>query len=855
MNNMEILKKNIKINYKKNLNKIEELLYANLNDIEREKLIDLNVLRITETTINEFIKTDLETRSNECDWITKNLDSFYQIKLDHINISESVSMLILPKTKDYSLRVKIIKINVIISSLYRINGVILYNKCIKKDYPEEISSKINFTKGYLVCFNKNCIESFKNYEYIRKKIKYTPTIVEEIDKKKKKRVIDVIRNNIYTNPIWIKNTPIDDNNIKDFFIYNNILYDEFSTNKIIDIINFLNNTKIKIEHSVFEKIDKIANMGSVLDNSIISKNSLKNKIYQIGKDEEDVIILNDDTEIENNQIKGFINSAAAYELIKKQIKEIGDKFFYFIYLLDTRSRIYCENWPINYQLSHIVRNVIVLEKNHDIGEIYETFMSDDVIKEMMEDFKIFIIEKIEDNTKSNLKNWIKKYLNMDLNYEVILEDKIKIEIIIILLKKLTEKLETKNDKSINMALEFVENFIEDDITNNIEKWVKKLKMKKIPLILSIHKTLENIKKNNFEGMYWGDASSNAIQLITLRLGNINDRLLMLTNISENETEYSNIYEYITKEIKRLDHKDIIKKLKNKLKKEEIDELQNNNDNKYRVMPASYGMGKHKNMENMESLLQDRKEKWEKLNDKEKRLLADYFWDKTFEILEDVGFNLKEYKEICKDLGDYDLYTWYNDYGIPIVPINLKKSKRQKILSDINKLKNELKSELRSEKSRRIEKKLEKKKKERELDDKTFWKRSMIKINTDNEEIKIYVRVYHPIMKVDIKETKQAVVPNSIHSYDASVMAIVIKFCIKFNIKITIIHDSIGCNIIYAPIIKIIFKIANIMILENNKYKNPFPFDNNHTKEMYKLKNEEEIKKLKKKIMESSNIFR
>jgi gamma-glutamylcyclotransferase (GGCT)/AIG2-like uncharacterized protein YtfP len=82
---------------------------------------------------------------------------------------------------------------------------------------------------------------------------------------------------------------------------------------------------------------------------------------------------------------------------------------------------------------------------------------------------------------------------------------------------------------------------------------------------------------------------------------------MLTNISDNKTIYSNIYEYITEEIKKLDHLEIIKKINYKLTKKEIDLLQNNNDNKYRVMPASYGMGKHKNFKNMESLLQDRKE--------------------------------------------------------------------------------------------------------------------------------------------------------------------------------------------------------------------------------------------------------
>jgi hypothetical protein len=81
---------------------------------------------------------------------------------------------------------------------------------------------------------------------------------------------------------------------------------------------------------------------------------------------------------------------------------------------------------------------------------------------------------------------------------------------------------------------------------------------------------------------------------------------MLTNIIDNKTKYSNIYEYITEEIKKLDHGEVIKKISNKLNENEINSLQNNNDNKYRVMPASYGMGSHKNFKNMEILLQDRK---------------------------------------------------------------------------------------------------------------------------------------------------------------------------------------------------------------------------------------------------------
>jgi hypothetical protein len=165
----------------------------------------------------------------------------------------------------------------------------------------------------------------------------------------------------------------------------------------------------------------------------------------------------------------------------------------------------------------------------------------------------------------------------------------------------------------------------------------------------------------------------------------------------------------------------------------------------------------------------------------------------------------------------------------------------------------LKNETKEKNINILKNKIEKKKKEREFDDKTYWKRTMVKLNEDSK--KIYVRLYHPKIKIDVRETKQALVPNSIHSYDASVIAFVIELCKIFNIKIVIIHDSIGCNIIYAPIIKIIFKIANIIIIEKNINKHPFPFDNDKTKSDYELNSEEKIKDLIIKILESSNIFR
>jgi hypothetical protein len=59
MKNINILKNNIKIDYSDKVNKIEEMVYLNMSELERINTIDMNVLKITETTINELIKTDI----------------------------------------------------------------------------------------------------------------------------------------------------------------------------------------------------------------------------------------------------------------------------------------------------------------------------------------------------------------------------------------------------------------------------------------------------------------------------------------------------------------------------------------------------------------------------------------------------------------------------------------------------------------------------------------------------------------------------------------------------------------------------------------------------------------------------
>jgi hypothetical protein len=90
------------------------------------------------------------------------------------------------------------------------------------------------------------------------------------------------------------------------------------------------------------------------------------------------------------------------------------------------------------------------------------------------------------------------------------------------------------------------------------------------------------------------------------MGCKNEKLLMLTNIIDNETEYENIYDYVTEKIKELNHEELINRLESKINKDDINNMRDKEDTKYLIMPACYGMGKYKNRINIEEKLYNNK---------------------------------------------------------------------------------------------------------------------------------------------------------------------------------------------------------------------------------------------------------
>lgn len=820
------------------LTKYEELVYKDKKTFEVSYLMLKTVERLLSDNFNEMIKKDLDIIKNDSIWVGLNLDSFYFIGLPHINHDDLTK-----KKKKKNLSEKIIDVNIIISTLERIKEVVFYTKLHKKDeniYPETLLESLSYTKGYLICFSPKIVPYLKKYKYMRKLIKRKPLFIKTPEKKKL-TFLESLDDNNFSTPIWMNNRNFNIVNDKNLNVYNRKLLEAPSNiENCVSNLNYLNSIEFFYDKFFFESLLKIIDSSNNIDKSLSTRASLYNTVLKINNNKDEGF-----TEI-NTDLPVLIQSASVLELIKTQLTYYDS--FYFDNRLCSRIRVYPYPWPINYQLNHVIRNILLFKKKEDVDLLWEKFWGFGLVRKYLKDTSIFEYD-INLDIKTKIDNL---FIKNSIESSTTVQEKLKKESIYQLLIKISPKeIKNLNDK-IDFSLGILEDFIGSNLEKDWKVWLDKIKLKKkkLPYLLNYQIALKNALNNNFSSVLWADASSNAIQLIVLRLNIKHPMLLKLVNIYDNDTGFSNIYEYITIKIKELNHKKIIKDLENILTKEQINFLQDIDNNKYLLMPSAYGMGKITYRKKLNEMLQadEREGIWNLLNDRQKNILSDYFWESAVKILKKVGFNMNEYKSICKNFSDTygsDCFIWKTDLGVTIGPVSLKTSKREEILKKLNFLKLKIKETKDEEALRKLMNEVEKYKKKLSKNEKDFYKRTMVKTSKH----KIFCRLYFK-EKYDVngRETQQTLVPNTIHAYDASIVHLCIKICKILKINLMVIHDSIGCNMLVLVFIKMIFKIVNVFFIDINNKKEIFPLYNKK-----KLK-ENELLELIKNILKSKNFF-
>lgn len=844
-----------KINFD-STNKVEIKFLNNFDDSLLKKLIIVeNFQHVIEQILNESFDTGIE-ELRYSGWVAKPLDLVYGMDLVVRDLTNDRIVQILPRTKKLKEAERKILDNLIISSLIRYSGIIFFSKKSKifSTLPSGIT--INFTKGFLILIEPESVEIFKRLLYKRKVYQSSPSVIAvkeefvkfEITVSEKGHLLknftrwprllvkDFINNKTFTSPLWLKSKTITDclaaQNLSILNKYTNF-------EDLLKNINYLNSTPLTIDWDLFEKFNILFKTNKSLAINAFSLIQLKQK-PQGG-----VLILdnNDRIKVDDAKFQKITNSMITFELIKKQltrIKQFENGVFYLQYRLDSRSRIYVYNWPINYQLIHVVRSTIQF-KFDETKPNYDLFLKLPEIRNNLYNAKYLMLDSVTDQKR--LLIWMCTNLTkvgtdpLTLSFS----DKIKSESMLMILSEFAPKSMSSLSQKIEFWVTHFNDFINSPLKDTWESWTNLLELadEEILYLFKLQTSLRNLKNDDFSSIIWLDASSNAIQLVTLRTGAFDDLLLQTTNIKENKTPFPNVYHYGHYLLSNTNHDKICKSLG--ITRDELLSLTDVKDFKYRSMPATYGKTSYANIDDMKYKYKNH-EIWKKLSPDKQQIVAQYFWDLTFKVLKDIGYDINKYLNDCKNISD-DIPAWFSDFELPIIPFSFEKSKRQELLKKINKLEYDLTSENETTVKQKLEKSIKNYKKKLKNDEKIFWART--RIETD---VKIMtIRVPKEINLLDSKKTKIGLAANTIHAYDASVLLMAIKMCSRAGIKVLVIHDSIGCSIANAPLVKIIFKVANIRILKKNQKVAPYPF-----KKVLVIENPLE---LYKNILESHNFFK
>jgi len=638
-------------------------------------------------------------------------------------------------------------------------------------------------------------------------------------------------------------------------VYNWKLYKKTVNMKpYLSVLNFLNSIELTYDRELFNRFKQILNEHTDVSTKICSKHSLKNHILQIQNTKESRLLEHSFTE-DTKKMTSLISSAATLELIDTQLQYY--KSFFLDHRLDTRVRIYCYPWPINYQLHHIVRCALLFKNKPKLDKVWELFLNHKLVKKYIKDIDVIF----DFNKSSQIEQLINNFFTKKkILSENITEDRLKKECVYQLMIKIApSRIKNLNEK-VEFSLSVVDDFVKDDMVKKWKYWSTHLGFseKKLPYMLTFQQNLRNILLNDFSGIFWSDASNNAVQLISIRTSIRNTELLKLINVYNNDTHHSNIYEFMAEEIKKKSHKSLLQsstkknpiKIGDILTRDDVNSLQDIDINKYLLMPSCYGMGSVKYRENLDSMLQkdERREVWNLLSDDQKHVVSDYFWNTAIKVLKTKGFDMDLYKNYCKEFWkntDYTSFIWKNDLGLPIAPVSFIESDRAELRKKEESLKLKIKETSDLKLLDALYKSHNSIKERLKQNDKRHYKRYMI----ETSHHKIFSRIYFiELYELCERNTRQSLVPNTIHAYDACVMHVAVQVCKKLGIEVLVIHDSIGCHLLMIPIVKAVFKLSNMLIIELNNKKPvfPLPYGPNLS--------QEELDDFFSKLLDSKNFF-
>ena len=813
--------------------------YKNYSNLELCLFIIDKVTQIIVSIVNKTKIKFLEIKNSAIDDLIFSIQS---VKLDFFVDGEFTDIILngrIDERKLFETRENIYY-NIKFSLIFKIKFFQILNKS-KKNIDIFIKKKLFYTNGNVIYIKKKYVCSLKKLVIDYKLVETCSTYYKMVGDY---NIYNFIDNFSYSSNIYLENSKsrLDLNNKR--YSYLRCIW--YKNDKLLKVLNYLNANEHSIDVQLYKNIRSAITCSKIYkDINNISIVEKKKIVLNTGAE----IIFSDDSLYENIDIhRGEQSDFITNSLINEQLDNIityNDNKFYLTHVVDRRFRIYIKQWPVNYQLNHFVRSIIEF-READYMKTYKKFFSGNLLYRRKSDH--WKINKLTD------VNCIKKFITaVGLNISIddlykndcflindnIMKQSIILESLLTVLNQLPNKEIVNFTDRISWA---VSNY------NDINKMILVYSSSKIfdkdllELIKNMH-TIKSIVKLKLNSTYFADASSNALQLITLASGTSNIKLLQLLNIVENKTDFKDIYMYVLDCIKKID---FFKTLH--IENDIVYKLVNRDVIKSIVMPLAYGKTKYANrIVCSEYWLNNNYDTWERLTTDEMGNICDAIWDSSIGILNDIGFDIEYHLKKCKArVTEHDiLYNWL---GLPIITTVNENIDRIEILGTIKKNKFIL-SNLIKLLGLKIEiadiakyiTSLNKLKPDISATQKKLIKiyKHNIRLNrkletSDNDTRRITVNINGTIIQPRVKKfdsTSESILkknnsisPNVTHSEDASILMHVILAAIDFGIEVLPIHDAIGTRLSDSSIVVYLYKETIIKyITDNINGKRTYPY--------------------------------
>lgn len=644
-----------------NLYETQIMLYLQINQRLRILWIIRNITELFSSVLNEYTFTLLTTTYTKIPNIGVNVQGM------ELNLKINTEVI------DYFLKIKTYKTNysrlgilenilynIKLTTIHRVNNINIINngKKLKRINNLDLGS-VKFTNGNVVVVPSSIVSIFGNFKLSKKIPNYMPKTLQF---KSNNCITDLLNNNNYTYNLWIEKSK---NKIDiTALCFSELGQQPYDLSSIVNAVNALNTTQIKINTELYNLIIKNITTSDLYASIGGHKITTNQEIHTLHIDNMEISL--DSTYSGELLTKKQINNFAEYTTLNSQILDIlkyNNSCFYVTHQLDRRSRIYAAHWPLNYQLNHFVRNTVYIGNLNAMSEVYTSFFNSEIFLKYANIVKFWHVQYINTikleiylisagiDLNINQLKIIKTWQPETLNNQIILES-----IILTLINLAPPTIITLQEK-LNYSIAAILNSTLH-ILPITELFDKKFLNQRRELF-----ALENIKGQQ-KCMYWADASSNALQLITLAAGTDNNFLLKLLNIVDNDTGYKNIYYYITNQIK------LATNTLNTFNKE-METLLTPEIIKTIAMPAAYGKTYWSCIKTIsQKLLESSNHQlWTELTLQEQRELIKLWYDITHKTLIDLGLDIHNYIKLCKAGVDNIVKSHLN---IPIItkPVNI-----------------------------------------------------------------------------------------------------------------------------------------------------------------------------------------